>query len=204
MKNKEKEKFWYKVIKETGKKIDWRFKSYFIFKQKDNLFFSVTFFINPKINELNGWLGFKPFLIDNVFWEIIDEKKNKEMPLSFRGEAAFCVRELMIKNYKIIIADELKPENDIAELIKEIEKDAQEKKQSVSSLSDFINEMLQNEEQHTVGIITGLIEQGLFGKALSKISEYKSKNYSSGFGFDNNKDFYDLAREYCEKKLSLT
>lgn len=196
---KNKEKYWYKVIKETGKKNDWRFKDYFIFKQKDNLFFSATFFVNPKINELNGSLGFKPFLIDNVFWNIIDEKKNKEMPLSFRGEATFCVRELMIKNYKILIADELKPENDIAELIKEIEKDAQEKNQSVSSLSDFINEMLQNEEQHTVGIITGLIGQELFGKALSKISEYKSKNYSSGFGFDNNKDFYDLAREYCEK-----
>lgn len=199
MKNKDKEKLWYKAIKETAKLIDWKFKGFFIFKTKGNLFFSASFFINPKTNELNGWLGFKTLNIDNTFWEIIDEKRNKEMPLSFRGEAAFCVRELKIKDYKIKIVDELNPEKDIAELINKIEKDANEKSQSVISLSDFIQEMLRNEQQNWVGIITGLIEQQLINQALSKISEYKSKNYTSGFGFENNKDFYDLAKEYCAK-----
>ena len=44
----------------------------------------------------------------------------------------------------------------------------------------------------------GLNEEREFDKALSKIKEYRANQFSSGFGFGD-KDFYDLAKEYCEK-----
>jgi hypothetical protein len=199
MTNKEKEKFWLTTIKELAQNKGWKFKSYFIFKLNDNLFFSTVFFINPKTNELNASLGYKTYSIDNVFWDIINEEPNKKMPLSFRANAAFCVREFKILEEKIKIEDEEKPQNDISELIQAIELLTQKKCESIKSSKDFIQELFEHEEQHTVGIITGLIEQNLIENALAKISEYKAKNYSSGFGFEDNKDFYDLAKEYCQK-----
>jgi hypothetical protein len=56
--------------------------------------------------------------------------------------------------------------------------------------------MLEDEESNSVGIITALIEQREIKSALSKINEYKTNEFNSGFRFGD-KDFYGLAKEYC-------
>jgi len=198
MTNKEKEKFWLKKVKELSKYDNWEFKSYFIFKAVNVHFFSSHFYVNGKLNEISGWLDYKPINIDNVFWDIIDEEPNKKMPLSFRGEAAFCVRRINYFDYKIYIKDLLNPEPEITQLLKTINNKVAEKSGNIKTLDDFRTEMLKEEKYNTVGIITSFIEEGQFDKALSKIKEYKANQFSSGFGFGD-KDFYDLAKEYCEK-----
>ena len=198
MKNKEKEKLWLKTVKELCKKDGWKFKGYFIFKQVDNLFFCSNFYANGKENKIIGWLGYKTMNIDNVFWNIIDEQRNKEMPLSFRGEAAFCVRDINYFDYNIGIKDELNPEPEINSLLDTIKSKVISKCDSIKTLDDFRIEMLKEEKYNTVGIITSFIEQGQFEKAMLKIKEYKMNKLSSGFGFGD-KDFYDLAKDYCEK-----
>ena len=64
-------------------------------------------------NSISGWLGYKPVSIDNVFWDIINEQPNKKMPLSFRAEAAFCVREVNCFDYEFNIENVENPELEI-------------------------------------------------------------------------------------------
>jgi hypothetical protein len=203
MKNKEKEKLWLTKVKEFSKVGNWKFKSYFIFKVIDNLYFSSNFFINAKENSISVWVEYKTVSIDNVFWDIIDEPANKNMPLSFRGEAAFCVRGLSFFEHKIYLKDELKPETEINELLSLIDNVVSEKAKEIKTSTDFRITMLSNEKANTVGVITSFIEQGQFENALLKISDYKKQKISSGFGFGD-KDFYDLAKDYCEKNLQPT
>jgi hypothetical protein len=202
MKNKEKEKLWLTKAKEHSKVRNWKFKSYFIFKVIDNLYFVSNFFIDPKENSISVWVEYKTVNIDNVFWDIIGKQANKNMPLSFRGEAAFCVRGLSFYEHKILLADELNPESEINELLLLIDRAVTTKASEVKTLTDYRTEMLQNEKRNTVGVITFFIEQGQFDNALMKIAEYKEQKLSSGFGFGD-KDFYDLATEYCFSAVGI-
>ena len=197
MKYKEKEKLWLSKIKENKSK-DWKFKSWFIFRDLNDFFFSASFYVSLKENKISGYLGYKPMNIDNVFWEIIDEQPNKKMPLSFRGEAAFCVREINFYKFNIEIEDELKPENEIKKLLLNIDKEVHQISQKIKNTQDFRVEMMNDEEENSVGIITSLIEEQKFDEALKKIKEYKENEYNSGFGFGDD-DFYDLAKKYIKK-----
>lgn len=199
MKYKEKEKLWLTTIKEKSKADAWKFKSHFIYKSFDNLFFSSTFYVSRIENAISGWLGYKTVNIDNVFWDIIDEQPNKKMPLSFRGEAAFCVRSINYFNYKVDIKDELNPDKELSELLRSINSKVSEKSKIVRTISEFQTDLLRGEKENSVGVITGYIEQGQIDNAVAKIKEYKSQRYNSGFRFEDNKDFYDLALDYCKK-----
>ena len=121
MTNKEKEKLYLNSIKQESKKYSWKFKSYFTFKVVDNLYFVANFYIVPKTNNIHGWLAFKPFCLDDLFWEITDSIENSKLPLSFRGEAAFQVTADSIYDFDILIHNEEKPEIEIGKLLSEIE-----------------------------------------------------------------------------------
>lgn len=112
MKYKEKEKLWLSKIKENKSK-DWKFKGWFIFKNLNQYFFSASFYVSLKEDKISGYLGYKPMNIDDVFWDIIDEQPNKKMPLSFRGNVAFCVRKINFYKFNIEIKDVLQPEKNI-------------------------------------------------------------------------------------------
>lgn len=83
MTNKEKEKLIFKNIKLLSKKQLWKFKSYFIFKVVNDFFYESNFYINSKENKISIWLAFKPFSIDNVFWDITDLNNNKKKAIKF-------------------------------------------------------------------------------------------------------------------------
>jgi hypothetical protein len=137
MKYKEKEKLWLKSVKDLSKSDGWKFKSYFIYKIVNDFFFSSTFYISLKENAISGYLGYKPLNIDNIFWDIINEHPNKKRPLSFRAEAAFCIREINYFEYKIDIPNELNPEFEISELLKAIDIQVFEKNKNIQTLTDF-------------------------------------------------------------------
>ena len=198
MKYIEKEKLWTKIVREVCKSNGWKFKSYFAYKTVGEHFFCSFFFVRRKENVIYGSLGYKPMNIDNMFWDIINEPLCKKRPLSHRGDAIFCVREFSYFDYEIEIKDELNPKSEIEELLKRIDKQVVKKSNVTWNMTDFRNELLENEKFNTTGIITSFIEQGHFEKALSKIEEYRLKKIPAGLGFGD-KDFYDVAKEYCEK-----
>lgn len=218
MKYKEKEKLWLSVIKDQSKTAGWKFKGYFIYKAVDNFFFSATFYVSRNENSISGYLDYKPLNIDNVFWDIINEAPNKKKPLSFRAEAAFCVQDLNLFRYEINIADEANPQAEIEALLKTIMTKVNEKLEKIKvSPNIFYEEMMENEKDNGIGIVTFLIEQERFDEALIKIEEYKINKLKSGFGYasvhTNNalkesgfivKDFYDVAKEYCIKNHPST
>lgn len=204
MKYKEKEKLWLSIIKDQSKAQDWKFKGYFIYKAIGDFFFSASFYVSRNENAISGYLDYKPLNIDNVFWDIIDEIPNKTRPLSFRAEAAFCVRELNLFRYEINIANEAYPQAEIDALLKTITTKVNEKLEKIKvSPNNFYEEMMENEKDNGTGIVTFLIEHGEFEKALIKIDEYKADKVKSGIGLGQ-KDFYDVAKEYCIKNHPST
>lgn len=195
---KEKEKLWLKHVKELCVIDSWKFKSCFIYKQIGDLYFCATFYVDRKDPLLSGSLKYKPLTIDNIFWDIVNLPGNKRRPLSFRAHAASCVDGISFMDFKKTIANELKPQKEIAELLKEINQKAVQKSKRIKTLSDFQTDMQKDEEYNVAGIITSLIEEKNYKSALLKIKECQTKAIRSRFGFGD-QDFYDLAKEYCLK-----
>lgn len=195
---KEKEKLWLNRVKDICTIDGWQFKNFFIYKQIDELYFTATFYASRNDNILSGWLEYKTYNIDNVFWDIVNIPANKKKPLSFRSEAAFSISAINIWEYEKNISNEKDPGKEIIALFKEICKKADTKVKKTRTAKAFHKDLEKDEELNSAGIITSLIEQKKYNTALVKIKEYKKQDISSGFGFGN-KDFYDLAKSHCLK-----
>jgi hypothetical protein len=201
MTEKAREKFLYQKIKNLSKLKKWKFKSYFTFKKIENTFFYCNYSINGKTSVIYVYLEFKPFSIDDTFWEITDMPENSKMPLSFRGDAAFNVNGYQIFNFLLKIKDIDNPEKEINLLIDEINQKSESIVKKGVSVNSFLNILLKKNENY-VGIITCLMELKKYEQALVKIYEYKKNEVNSGYGFGD-KDFFDLIEEKCREKLNL-
>ncbi len=74
--NMQKEKEWDNVIKQKAKTKGWTFKGWFAYKAVKDFFYEATFYISAFDNSVYGSLEFKPLIIDDTFWEIVDLKDN--------------------------------------------------------------------------------------------------------------------------------
>lgn len=202
MTNKEKEKLYTQTIKQLAKHKNWHFKNPSTFRQSGNFFYETVFSINPKENRIRGWLAFKPISIDETYWEITNMSENKKMPLSFRGDAAFKVSSFSIHEFDIILTDFENPINEIKSLIETLDEKAIEVENKISTIEQFLTLLEESKFNNSVEIVTCLIELNEFEKALEKISYFRAEKISSGFIFGR-KDFYDLAIEFCNRKLDI-
>ncbi len=201
MTNKEKEKLFTQTIKKLSKVQKWKFKNYFIFKNINDLFFESNFYINPKTDNVHGYLAYKPYSIDNTFWELTEMPENSKMPLSFRADAAFRVSSYHIYKYDLQIKNPEKPEKEIKTLLDTIDKKVDQIIAKNIRLEDFLD-TLEKKKNNPVGVITCLMELEEYEKVLQKIDSYRKADIHSGYSFEG-RDFYDLIEKVCNKKLSI-
>lgn len=200
MTNKEKEKLFYQIVKDIAKSKNWKFKSYFTFRQIGNLFFESNFYTNFKENRVSGWLAFKPYTVDNIFWEITEMPENKNLPLSFRAEGAFTVRAYNYYEFDLRLQNSENPRQEIEILFDILEEKQNNIKKEISTTQHFLNLLENSELKVSVETIVCLVELEEYLKAIEKIEYYRKNNIPSGFGFGN-KDFYELAEDFCRAKL---
>ncbi len=199
-----------KLFKQEAKKYGYKFKEYFAFKEIDDFFYVIYTFVGrdtPKGNlRIEVLVEFKPMIIDEIFWDITDLKENLKMPLSFRGNGAFTFPPKDIVRMKIYYSDDATEKELIEPIqknIEKIEKIIQSLK--ISSLDDFLN-YIENHKDKTyewsdIDLCIGTnIALKKYDTAL-ELCHYAKNNKKSGSSwvFDD-KDFYDLAIKYIEKK----
>lgn len=198
MKYRDKERIVNRIVKSKAKEIGWRFKGYFIHKVINSQFCIVNFYLSRKEDLIHGWSSIKPYEIDNLFWEIIDEIPNKKMPQSFRAEAAFCVRATKISEFNKVIKFDLEPIEQLSKLVIQESKILSQVALKTDKIDDYLNLALTDEKMNSVGIVTGLILNGKYDDAINKMTEYRNNQILSGFKFGKY-DYYDLAEEYINQ-----
>lgn len=204
MTNKEKEKLWLSIVKENSKKIGFKFNSYFAYNVIDKFFYTAWFDVYSNKDVISLRLQSKPFVLDDLFWQIIGEETNSKKPISFRFNAAFKVFPITLfsKEYTILSRDtpELEIKNIFNELIESINDNVEENHLNEDKVLKFY-EAIKSDDSHAVGIITSLIWMNEKNLAIEKIDDFKSRNIRSGYTFGD-EDFYDLALKYCKKNTT--
>ena len=202
--NKQKEKDWDSLIKQVAKTNGWKFKSWFAYKEINNFFYEITFYTSGFDNSLRGSLQFKPLIIDEVFWEIVGLGDNKKMPLSFRGNGAFVIRSKNVFDFnQKIIPETLKI--DINILFSKINNQVDTLQSTITDLDNFVRYLEQNPDDENEWFdsdlkIMSLIIQKNYDKVFSLLDYAKKEEKVCSFGFGD-KDFYDLAKEFCDNQI---
>jgi hypothetical protein len=200
--NKQKEKEWDNIIKQEAKANGWKFKGWFAYKAVKDFFYEATFYASGFDNSVYGSLEFKPLIIDDTFWEIADLNDNKKMPLSFRGNGAFVVSSKDVYDYKLKVVQETR-KADIKNLLDTINVKVDELSSIITNLDNFVQYVEQHPSKRSEWfdsdlLIVSSIVQKNYAKALSLLNYAKTTRGMCGWGFGD-KDFYDLAIEYCQK-----
>ena len=204
---KQKEKEWDNVIKQIVKAKGWKFKGWFAYKTLNNFFYKATFYTSGFDNSVSGSLEFKPLIIDDTFWEIVDLDENKKMPLSFRGNGAFVVSSKDVYDYKLkIVPETLK--TDISNLMDTINSRLVDLSSAVNNIDTFVQFVERNPSKRSEWfdsdlLIVSSIVQKNYDKALSLLDYAKKTRGMCGWG-SGDKDFYDLAIEYCQKHRNIS
>lgn len=202
--NKQKEKDWDTLIKQIAKTNGWKFKGWFAYRAINDFFYEANFYTSGIDNSLMGSLQFKPLIIDEVFWEIVGLEDNKKMPLSFRGNGAFVIRSKNVFDFNLkVIPENLN--NDINNIFANINSQVDKLQSTISDLDSFVKYLEQNPDSDDEWfdsdlIIMASIIQKKYDKVLSLLDYAKKEDKDSSYGFGD-KDFYDLARAYCQRKL---
>ena len=200
--NKQKETEWHNIIKQETKIKGWRFTGWFAYNALRGFFYKVTFYTSGSDNSVYGSLEFKPLVIDNTFWESVDLNENKKMPLSFRGNGAFVISSKDVYDYKLVVVPEtLKA--DINSVLDTINSKVEELSRTVADLNDFVQFVEKHPSKRSEWfdsdlLIVSSIVQKNYDKALSLLDYAKKTRGMCSWGFGD-KDFYDLAIEYCRE-----
>jgi len=195
MTNKEKEKLLFKTIKEVFKTKEWKFNSYFVFKSINDFFVECAFSFNPKENKIWVNLGYKPLILDDLFWEITEMPENKKMPLSFRANAAFQISSFQILNCERILENADNPLSEISQLLQTINTEVDEAIKIVKNIDEYLEYISKVDHPDYNSIITGHIYLKQYDIAKQKIALCRLEKISSGYMFGKD-DFYDLAEKY--------
>ena len=198
MTNKEKEKLFFKTIKEIFKANGWKFNSYFVFKSLDDFFFDCSFSMNPKENKVWVDLGFKPMILDDVFWDITEMPDNKKMPLSFRSNAAFMIDSFRILDDHFVLEDAENPAKEILQTLQRIDGKVKETLNTVKNTRDYLNCITKDDCPSYHSIITTHIYHKEYEMAKQQIAYCRDQDICSGYGFGKY-DFYDMAEKHIRR-----
>jgi len=191
-----------KIVKANIKPYGFRTKDGFIWHVQNGFFFTMTLFIScPDDENCNFYINVsvKPMYADNLFWDIMDMRPNKDEPLSLRAVGAFALsgvpvidKHVKMEKFEIsaleeLVKDSLKTLSDLLQQVKDNEEDwfyAEEKKHFRYYQDDALRLMM-------------LLHFEKYTEAMDYIRN--SDNDSGGF-VNAGKSLYENVNRYCRQK----
>ena len=85
-----------KCRKQVAKKYGWKQNDYLNWKIDSGYYFSLCHLVLEHVE-----LSVKPYFIDDLWWDIFEMPENKQAPKSLRGNGAFAVSDVKLKEYAV-------------------------------------------------------------------------------------------------------
>ena len=189
--------------KQVSKKYGWKQRGYINWKIVSDYFFCLY-----HLTLEDAYLKVKPLFVDDLWWDIFEMSENIQAPKSLRGDGAFAIDGIRLKEYIVFNANKISEysEEEISnhwdDMFKQIEKDT----------FDFIEEnpnpdLFSPSNGQKYGKVSPEytlmmdIHSGKLEEALTKIEYFKSNDIKSGFSGPKG-DAYKYIALWCKKKNS--
>ena len=85
-----------KCRRQVAKRFGWKQNDYLNWKIDSGYYFSLCHLVLEQVK-----LSVKPYFIDDLWWDIFELPENKQAPKSLRGNGAFAVPDVHLKEYVV-------------------------------------------------------------------------------------------------------
>jgi hypothetical protein len=199
------------TLKFTSKENKWSYKDLTIFKVESGFFFEVMISYNRLEKSIETRMAFKPYSLDDLFWDIFDMPENKNQPLSFRCFGAFTVSAFKIIEWNVKIEnDEIDFGNICRQIINESQQNINNVLLKVYNLNTYITYLKEKYSGSVIDInlelILANIQMGNIEEALSitnsRLEIGDSGKFLAADSENTLKGIYDYVKKYCESVLN--
>lgn len=194
------------ATKKIMKKYGYKMRGNVLYKEDKNYFISIFLGATGIHNNLINVRGtIKPYIFDNLFWEIFKMSENTKEPVSLRANGAFSVKGLQVYNQN----KEVEDYDDVSEIVLCLLSECDRKMDEIlnkveNDLKKFID---YSKKVETPGLYKTALAEMLFEikemnyqKAI-KIAQYEMVNHRYGNMENEGKDIYEHIIEYCNQKI---
>ncbi|MEE6452655.1 hypothetical protein RAH41_18990 [Gottfriedia acidiceleris] len=205
---KEIEKIQERAMRELAKEFGLKKRSYCLFNKVGDFFVTGVYstnFTDDNVISISMDCNIKPYIYDDLFWEVFDIKENAKEPMSLRAIGAFVAPTYSIQVIEIVENSLENIEDDIRQTVVEFiytyETFINSIEQSVDNFNNFV---LQQSDFYHLDLMKMLayMQGGKFITALNSANDLISKG-DTGPLSTGNKGIYEYIVEYCEEKLSI-
>lgn len=184
-------------VKALARAAGWKYKGGGIFRAEGELFLEAIASVSRVEDAVRLTAGVKPLAADDAFWDIIGAPGNKGRPLSFRADAAFCVRPYRFHAERVALPDPADPRKGLEPGFASVLAASEAMSRALRDAAGFAARLLDDprlRRENMVALVCTLVALGRLGEAADLLREAKAERIHSGFGFEGGKDFFDLAR----------
>ncbi len=146
-------------------------------------------------------INVKPYILDDLFWEIFEIESNKKAPMSLRANGAYVAPSIKLE----VVMIKVNPEEDLEKRCKEFIDDFERKIETflkkvhdVESYFDFVEANHEYKYNEFLFILLE-IQLGNYLKAKEMLDTEIAAKKHGGFSAGN-KSIYQFAKEYCIRK----
>ena len=153
----------------------------------------------------------KPYIIDDIFWEIFDMASNSQEPMSLRAVGAFTVHDLSLP-YKVVREDWTmenldleKVETKVFEVLSETHEEVLKLISSFSDFEDFYTYVVENAPnpaRHDLMGMLLMIHRKQYAEALQTAEGLIAKRQLGKFQ-NKSKWINEYIVDYCKERLEL-
>ena len=202
-----------KVQRNAAKKFQLKSRDWAYFNKVGDYLVSYMIDIDFPDNEFRLTIDpyIKPYIFDDIFWEVFDMASNSQEPMSLRAVGAFTVDSLSLP-YRMVKEDWTmedldleKVESKILEVLSETHEEVLKLISSFSDFEDFytyVVENVPNPARHDLMGMLLMIHREQYAEALRMAEGLIAKRKFGGF---NNKSKWinEYIVDYCKERLEL-
>lgn len=200
-----------KVQRNAAKKLQLKYRDWAYFKKVGNYFIIHRIGIGFQTGSfaMNVKTQVKPYIIDDIFWEVFDMASNSQEPMSIRAVGAFTVEGLSLpdkvakEDWKMEDLDLEKVESKVFEVLSEAYEEALKIITSFSDFEDFYAYTVENGPSLVGYDLIGMllrIHREQYAEALQMAEGLIAKGKHGKFQ-NKSKWINEYIVDYCKERL---
>lgn len=142
---------------------------------------------------------YKPWILDEVFWEIFEIKEGPKQPKSFHVRGTFTAPLVQIENYKVVIPDIEGMDTAYKNILVGLTQKIKDHHKKIYDLTTFQSDIKGNEHQLLNYILTEVCQEN-HAVAKNLLETAISQGKSGGFADISQKSIFQYALEYCQQR----
>lgn len=193
-----------KCVKNLGKEFNMKTISSSLYKKEGSFFFHSFVDVDYVDKEfiLYGKVKVKPYLLDDVFWEVFDAEENKDAPDSLRVNGAYVAPSISVEFFKVVLSEEDNLEEQCRDFMAVYDEIIKSYLDNVSDIDSFISkhsEEIQEDVNKLMLVLLNIL-QDRYKDALIIVDNEIQLGNTGGFLADS-KSIFEFAKEYCEERI---